>query len=85
MDHYTTSEFVLVYRYSHWDPKTGEVVLSSEMYTLDAIRNGLGIPATDTGHKVLRSEIDSKGRYNAGQPDPGAGGYLRKFFKRRGS
>lgn len=34
MDHYATSEFVLVYK--------GEVVLSSEMYTLDAIKDGAG-------------------------------------------
>ena len=85
MDHYSTSEFVLVYHYSHWDPAKGEVVLSSEMYTLDAIKDGLGIPETHTGVKVLRSEVDAKGRYIAGRPDSGQGGYLARFLKSRKS
>lgn len=85
MDHYSTSEFALVYQYSYWDPKKGEVVLSSERYTLDAIKDGLGIPETHTGVKVLRSEVDAKGRYMGGQPDPGQEGNLASFLKRRRS
>lgn len=85
MDHYATSEFVLVYRYGYWDPLKREVVLSSEMYTLDAIRDGLGNPETHTGIKVLRSEVDSQGRYGPGPPSAKPGGYLARFLTRRRS
>ena len=83
MDHYATSEFVLVYRFSNWDPRKREVVLSSEMYTLEAIRDGLGNPETHTGIKVLRSEVDSQGRYVPGQSKAKQGGYLARFLTRR--
>ena len=75
----------MVYRYSNWDPRKREVVLSSEMYTLDAIRNGLGNPEAHTGVKVLRSEVDSQGRYVPGQPNGSEGGYLARFLKKKRS
>jgi len=83
MDHYATSEFVLVYRYSRWDSDKGEAMTSSDRFTLDAIRDGLGTPLTDTGIKVLRTAVDSHGRYAPGEPKRTRFGYLGTFLRRR--
>lgn len=83
MDHYATSEFVLVYRYSRWDSDLGESVLSADRFTLDAIKNGLGTPLTETGIKVLRSAVDAQGRYAPEEPKRTRFGYLGNFIRRR--
>lgn len=65
MDDDDTGGYVLVYRYRFWNPATNAMEISQEMATLDAIRDGLGAAMTDTGIKVLRNQLDSRGRYGA--------------------
>ena len=83
MDHYATSEFVLVYRYSRWDSDRGESVLSADRFTLDAIKDGLGTPLTETGIKVLRSAVDAHGRYAPEESRRTRFGYIGNFLRRR--
>ncbi len=83
MDHYATSEFVLVYRYSRWDSDRGENIQSKDMFTLDAIKDGLGTPMTETGIKVLRSAVDAHGRYAPEAAQTTRFGYIGNFLRRR--
>ena len=53
---------VWVYRYRFWDPASNEMVTASREATLDAIRNGLGVPLVESGRKVELRAIDRQGR-----------------------
>ena len=57
-----------VYRYRSWDEDKQEMTLSSAMATLDAIRNGLGIPALESATRVPLADVDSSGRHRAYRP-----------------
>ena len=54
--------FVLVYKYRYWDPERNALETSSDFFTLEAIRAGLGMAISETGMKVAREEIDEHGR-----------------------
>jgi len=56
---------VWVYRYRYWDPASNEMVTASREATLDAIRNGLGVPLVESGRKVGLQAIDRQGRVKA--------------------
>lgn len=56
---------VWVYRYRFWDPASNEMVTASREATLDAIRNGLGVPLVESGRKVGVHAIDRQGRVKA--------------------
>lgn len=53
---------VWVYRYRYWDPKSNEMVTAGREATLDAIRNGLGVPVIESGRKAAVSDLDAHGR-----------------------
>jgi hypothetical protein len=55
-------EWVLVYRYQYWDEESGTMVVSSSFATLDTIKDGLGIPVSETALRVLRNRLDTHGR-----------------------
>jgi hypothetical protein len=57
-----TTGFVVVYQYRYWDAEKSQMTVAPDMATLDAIKNGLGIPMSETGQKVARSEVDERGR-----------------------
>jgi hypothetical protein len=57
-----TTGFVVVYQYRYWDAEKSQMTVAPEMATLDAIKDGLGIPMSETGTKVGRSEVDERGR-----------------------
>jgi hypothetical protein len=57
---------VWVYRYRYWDPKSNEMVTAAREATLEAIKNGLGIPVIESGRKVTFSHLDRHGRVQAG-------------------
>ncbi|MDQ3025477.1 MAG: hypothetical protein M3R58_03090 [Pseudomonadota bacterium] len=59
-----------------------ETVVSSDFFTLDAIKDGLGSPLTNTGIKVLRSTVDAHGRY-APEESRSAFSYLGNVLRRR--
>ena len=60
MEHNDT--VVWVYKYRYWDPKSNEMVTAGREATLDAIKNGLGIPVVESGRKVALSDLDRQGR-----------------------
>ncbi len=55
-------DWVMVYRYQHWDEESRAMVVSSSMATLETIRNGLGMPLIETGQRVSRKALDIHGR-----------------------
>jgi hypothetical protein len=57
-----TTGFVVLYRYRYWDAEKGHMVEARDKATLDAIKDGLGVPMTETGEKVARSDVDERGR-----------------------
>jgi hypothetical protein len=63
MDQDNESEPLLVYRYRYWDPESNQVKVSTEMFTLEAIKDGLGVPVFASGIKVLRSKMNEYGHY----------------------
>ena len=58
----TTGQWMLVYDYQFWDPGIGEMVDSEAPATLEATKNGLGMPLVQTGRRVARAALDSYGR-----------------------
>ena len=64
-----TGQWMLVYDYQFWDPGVGRMIVSETPATLDAIRNGLGMPLPETGRRVARSALDSFGRVKPGYPE----------------
>ena len=55
-------DFVVVYRYHYWDEDQHQMVISKWEATLQCIKDGLGIPAIETGRKVPRAALDAFGR-----------------------
>ena len=55
-------QFMWVYKYRYWDEERQQNVVSEEMYTLEAIRAGLGIAVIDSGRKVPLQEVDEFGQ-----------------------
>lgn len=60
-----TEPTVMVYEFEFWDPDAQSMVRSRTPATLDAIRNGLGVPVISTGRRVSLSRINSQGRVRA--------------------
>ena len=58
--------FAWVYKYRYWDEDRGEQLVSSGMFTLDAIRAGLGTPLLASGMRVRADQIDANGRLKDG-------------------
>jgi hypothetical protein len=63
-----TGQWMLVYDYQFWDPGLGRMIISESPATLEAIKNGLGIPLPETGRRVARAALDAFGRVKAGFP-----------------
>ena len=53
---------VWVYKYRHWDEDLGEQVVSRDMFTMEAIRTGLGTPMFETAMRVREDQVDGNGR-----------------------
>jgi hypothetical protein len=53
---------VVVYRYDYWDEDQHRMVTSTLEATLQCIKDGLGIPVIESGRKVPRAAVDSRGR-----------------------
>ena len=56
---------VWVYRYRYWDPTRDENSVSTDYFTMEAIRSGLGIPLVESGKKVRFADLDDSGRFRA--------------------
>lgn len=48
---------VLVYLYTYWDDRTHKQETSTRFATLEAIRNGLGLPVLENARKVDRAGL----------------------------
>lgn len=55
-----------VYKYRYWDPDLNQLGTSEELFTMDAIRAGLGMAIIESGVKVSMSEVDEHGRLRSG-------------------
>ena len=66
----TSDNQVWVYRYRYWDPSPDHFIVSNRLATLEAIKNGLGIPVLESGMRISRTYIDERGcaRIPSGQP-----------------
>lgn len=53
---------IWVYKYRFWDAERNDSVISEEMYTLEAIRTGLGQPVIESGRKVPAEDVDASGQ-----------------------
>lgn len=53
---------VWVYQYRYWDADAGQMAVSRDYFTLDAIRTGLGVPVVESGIKANSREVDDNGR-----------------------
>ena len=54
--------FVWVYRYRYWDAERLQQADSRDMFTMDAIRAGLGNVILQSGKKVSADHVDASGR-----------------------
>ena len=54
--------FTWVYKYRYWDEDRQENAVSEEMFTLEAIRSGLGVAIIQSGRKVRLTEVDEAGQ-----------------------
>jgi hypothetical protein len=54
--------FTWVYKYRYWDEERQENAVSEEMFTLEAIRDGLGVAIIESGRKVGINEVDGAGQ-----------------------
>jgi hypothetical protein len=57
-----------VYKYRYWDADRQEQAISNDLFTMEAIRAGLGTVIVESGTKVRSDMIDANGRLMAGQP-----------------
>jgi hypothetical protein len=66
----TSDNLVWVYRYRYWNPSPDHFVTSDRLATLDAIKDGLGIPVLESGMRISRNYLDERGcsLIPAGQP-----------------
>jgi hypothetical protein len=58
--------FVWVYKYRYWDADKQEQVVSRDMFTMDAIRAGLGNAILESATKVRSDQVDDHGRMKLG-------------------
>ena len=65
--------FTWVYKYRYWDADSEQQAVSRDMFTMDAIRAGLGTAIVESGTKVLSELVDAHGRLKQGSMS-GAGG-----------
>ena len=56
---------VLVYEYEYWDPESQRMVRSTRPATLEAIRNGLGVPVLSSARRVSLFGVDLNGLHRA--------------------
>ena len=54
--------FTWIYKYRYWDEERQENAVSDEMFTLEAIRAGLGVAIIESGRKVRLDEVDGFGQ-----------------------
>jgi len=54
--------FIWVYKYRYWDPDLGALETSRNFFTLDAIRDGLGMAIIESGMKVAIDQVDERGQ-----------------------
>jgi hypothetical protein len=54
--------FTWVYKYRYWDEALQENAVSEQMFTLEAIRDGLGVAIIESGRKVGIHEVDEAGQ-----------------------
>ena len=54
--------FTWVYKYRYWDEERQENAVSDEMFTLEAIRDGLGVAIIESGRKVGVTQVDEAGK-----------------------
>ena len=66
--------FTWVYKYRYWDADKQEQVVSRDMFTMDAIRAGLGTAITESGTKVRSELVDEHGRLKQGSMSAADGG-----------
>jgi hypothetical protein len=57
---------VWVYKYRYWDADRQEPVVSRDMYTMEAIRVGLGTPVLESATRVPEDQVDGNGRLKVG-------------------
>ena len=51
-----------VYKYRYWDPEKQVQAVSQDLFTMEAIRAGLGTVIIESGVKVRDELIDGNGR-----------------------
>jgi hypothetical protein len=56
-----------VYKYRYWDADKQEQAISGDLFTMEAIRAGLGTVIIESGTKVLSDMIDENGRLKIGE------------------
>lgn len=66
--------FTWVYKYQYWDADRQEHAESRDMFTMDAIRAGLGNAIMDSGRKVRADQVDTNGRLKEGSLSKASGG-----------
>ena len=54
--------FTWVYKYRYWDADRQEQAVSHDMFTMDAIRAGLGTAIVESGTRVVSDQVDENGR-----------------------
>jgi hypothetical protein len=54
--------YAWVYKYRYWDADRQEQAVSRDMFTMEAIRAGLGTAIMESGTKVLADAVDEHGR-----------------------
>jgi hypothetical protein len=57
---------VWVYKYRYWDVDRQQPGTSVDMYTMEAIRAGLGVPVLESGMRVREDQLDEHGRLKKG-------------------
>ena len=62
------NEKVWVYQYTYWDEASRTHKTSTQYATMDAIRNGLGIPVLSSERKVWRADLTHGEMYVPKEP-----------------
>ncbi len=58
--------FTWVYKYRYWDADRQVEAISRDMFTIEAIRSGLGVAIMESGMKVREDHVDGNGRLKHG-------------------
>ena len=66
--------YVWVYRYRYWDAERLQQAVSRDMFTMDAIRAGLGNAILESGRKVRADQVDAHGRLKEDSLSAAGGG-----------